>query len=132
MKRPVTKTLLALALGLALFPAPSASANAQVGKAAVVRGTFDGPLTVRTTLRSNDALRVCISGEGVLPIAVGQWRTADDRGSTRRNAQYVGEGCSRKKNTFAAGTVVRYRACFADPRTPRKLLCGKWRKAKAA
>lgn len=118
-----------LSLTLMMTVAPAVAATS-VGPKAVVTGRLSGPVKVTVRLLGNDSLRVCSRGSG-LADAVGQWASDNHSGKHRRSV-YAGSGCSSFKHSFTAGDVVRYRACFADPRHPHKLLCGKWRHTSAA
>lgn len=114
----------------ALMGAPiGVEAATPVGPKAVVKGQNGGAVSVTVRLLDTDALRVCFKGSG-LADGVAKWRALTDSGTDRRSV-YAGEGCTRFKHNFEAGTAVRIRACFSDPRRPKELFCGRWRSAEA-
>lgn len=122
-------SLVAVLLTLPVAPASAATA-APIGPKAVVEGRLAGPVKVTVRLLANDAIRLCVKKSGSAD-AVARWATVAESGKHRRSV-YRGTGCSRFGHSFAAGTTVRFRACFADPRHPAKLYCGRWRHASAA
>lgn len=128
---PTVIGLVLILIATTMNPAVAAKPK-PIGKPAVVKGVFVEPFTVRVRVMDNDRLRVCIRGTSALPIAIGQWRTPKRKGGRRLHSQYSGAGCKSFQQSFKSGVTVRYRACFADPRKPKKIYCGKWRRAKAA
>ena len=122
-------SLAACTLAAALGASSSVEAATPVGPAAVVKGTNGGSVAVTVRLLDTDELRVCFEGSG-LAESVAKWENAGESGRNRRSV-YAGEGCQRFKHDFAAGSIVRIRACFADPRRPKKLYCGSWKSATA-
>lgn len=129
MKGSFRLSLVACALAAALGASSSVEAATPIGPKAVVKGTNGGSVSVTVRLLDTDALRVCFKGSG-LADSVAKWENAGERGKNRRSV-YAGEGCQRFKHDFAAGSTVRIRACFADPRRPNKLYCGSWKSATA-
>ena len=122
-------SLVACALAAALGASSSVEAATPIGPAAVVKGTDGRSVTVTVRLLDDDGLRVCFQGSG-LADSVARWENAGKSGKNRRSV-YAGEGCQRFKHDYAAGSIVRIRACFADPRRPKKLYCGSWKSATA-
>lgn len=122
-------SLVACTLAAALGASSSVEAATPIGPKAVVKGTSGGPVAVTVRLLDNDGLRVCFQGSG-LADSVARWENSGESGRNRRSV-YAGEGCQRFEHDFASGSVVRIRACFADPRRPKKLYCGSWKSATA-
>lgn len=121
---------LVASVAAAVMGASSAgNAATPIGPRAMVEGDSGGPVTVTVRLLDTDALRVCFSGSGLVD-SVARWENAGESGKNRRSV-YAGEGCQRFKHDFAAGSTVRIRACFADPRQQNKLYCGGWKSATA-
>lgn len=118
-------SLVACAIAAVLGASSAGTAATPIGPKAVVKGNVGGPVTVTVRLLDSDALRVCFSGSGLVD-SVARWENGDERGKNRRSV-YAGEGCQRFEHDFAAGSHVRIRACFADPRTPKELHCGSWK-----
>lgn len=100
-----------------------------VGPRATVKGNVAGSVRVSVRLLDNDSFRLCLKGSGVAD-GVALWKT-DGAAEKHRRSAYSGSGCSRFHHAFGPGTAVHYRACFADPRRPRKLYCGEWRRTSA-